>query len=292
MTSGIVTSLHIHPVKSCHRIEVDSATVCATGLAHDRLWQVSAADGSKPVTQRQRAVLATVQPELIDGGLRLSAPGLDPIEIETPTANDTTTTSLIGQAVEVADGGEEAADWFSGLLGDHVRLHGATASSSHRAPAPIDLFGEQLSFADLAPVLVTNTASLDWLVARAAEPFDMARFRPNIVIETDEPFAEDTWARFTIGDCELRHGLAWPRCAIPQVDQDSGERHREPAVVLKAHRNVTSAPGMPDGIRPVIEGKSVFGVGCAIGPVDSVISVGDRLTVTATMTPLIAPPPS
>ena len=288
MTSGSVAAIHIHPIKSCHRIEVDSATVSSTGLEGDRLWQVSA-DG-QPVTQRQKTVLATVVPELIRGGLRLRAPGRPVIEVEHPSVNDTTTHSLIGQSVGVGDAGEEAAAWFSALVGERVRLHACTAESDHRAPKPIDLFGQPLSFADLAPVLVTNTASLAWLVERAAEPFDMARFRPNIVIDTDEPFAEEGWANFALGPCELRHGMVWPRCPIPQVDQESGQRHREPAVVLKAHRHVTSAPDVPDPIRGIVEGSSVFGVGCAIGPIGSTIRVGDQLTVNQPMEPLLAAP--
>ena len=36
--------------------------------------------------------------------------------------------------------------------------------------------------------------------------------------------------------------LPWPRCAVPQVDQVSGQRHKEPALALKAHRWCTEAP--------------------------------------------------
>jgi uncharacterized protein YcbX len=242
------------------------------------------------VTQRQKAMLATVVPEPIEGGLRLTAPGRPVIEVEQPSVNTTTTRSLIGESVEVGDAGEEAAAWFSALVGEPVRLHACTADSEHRAPEPINLFDQPLSFADLAPVLVTNTASLDWLVKRAAEPFDMTRFRPNLVVDTDEPFAEDGWAAFTLGSCQLRYGMAWPRCPIPQIDQESGERGREPAVVLKAHRHVTSAPEVPDPIRGVIEGSAVFGIGCSMGPIGSTIRVGDELTVTQSMEPLLAVP--
>ena len=41
-----VEAIHIHPVKSCRRIEVDEASVLSTGLAHDREWQIVDADGS------------------------------------------------------------------------------------------------------------------------------------------------------------------------------------------------------------------------------------------------------
>ncbi len=286
--TGSIASIHLHPIKSCRRITVDRATVSATGLVGDREWQV--AEGISPVTQRQHPILATVQPELLDGGLRLSAPGRPTIEVERPAATDATTGSLIGVKVEVGDAGDEAARWFSELLGADVRLRGRTADSELSIPEAIDLFNQPISFVDLAPVLVATTASLDWLVDRASEPFGMDRFRANLVVENDEPFAEDTWARFAIGGAELRHGVVWPRCAVPQVDQDTAERHREPAKVLRAHRWVTDAPDLPPAVRPIVENNGIFGIGCAIGPVGAEVAVGDRVEVAETMTPLLAPP--
>lgn len=289
MTSGVVSGIHIHPIKSCRRIEVTTATVSSTGLEHDRQWQVAAGE-DRPVTQRQKTALATVQPELIDGGLRLTAPGRSPIEVAMPTETNAITKVLIGVPVEVGDAGDEAAAWFSDLLESEVRLFARTADSNPEVPEAIDIFEQALAFGDLAPVLVTNTASLSWLVDQASEPFDMGRFRPNVIVDTDEPFAEEGWARFTLGEAELRHGLAWPRCAIPQIDQDSGERRREPAVVLKAHRWVTSAPHLTKAVRSIVEGNGIFGVGCSIGPVGSTIKVGDQLSVDETMEPLLAAP--
>ncbi len=289
-TTGTVTAIQLHPIKSCHRLDVETATVSATGLEGDREWQVSA--GIAPVTQRQKNLLAVVQPELIDGGLRISAPGRGTIEVERPTANDAVTGSIIGVKVDVGDAGDDAARWFSELLDDEVRLFARTPNSVLRIPEAIDVFDQTIAFTDVAPVLVANTASLSWLVDRAKEPFPMERFRPNIVVENDQPFAEDTWARFHIGDAELRHGLIWPRCAIPQIDQETGDRHREPAQVLKAHRWCESAPDLPEAVRPIVENNGIFGVGCAIGPVGTRINVGDELRVDETMTPLMEPPTS
>ncbi len=289
MSEGIVSAIHLHPIKSCRRIEVQQATVSPTGLEGDREWQVAA--GLTPVTQRQKAVLATVLPEPIDGGLRLSAPGRPTIEVARPTANDSVTGSLIGVKVKVGDAGDEAAAWFSALLGDEVRLVARTPDSELRIPEPLDLFGQTIAFGDVAPVLVANTASLRWLQDRAVEPFGMDRFRPNLVVDADAPFDEDTWARFRLGGAELAYGLIWPRCAIPQVDQDTGQRGREPAVVLKAHRWFTGPlDGVAEGWHPIVANKAMFGIGCAIGPVGTVVNVGDELTVTDRMTPLMANP--
>lgn len=284
-----VSALHLYPIKSCGGLAVETATVSATGLDGDRQWQVSS--GGVPVTQRQKAVLATVRPEPIEGGLRLAAPGRPTIEVARPEAPDAETKVLIGVPVPVGDAGDEAAAWFAALLEDpDARLHALAPATGLRIPASIDVFDQPIAFGDLAPVLVTNTASLQWLVERADETFTMDRFRANIVIDTDDPFVEDTWARFSVGPAELRAGMAWPRCAIPQVDQESGERHKEPARVLAAHRKVQEAPDLPDGLRGVVEGSAIFGIGCAIGPEGTPISVGDALEVQTTLAPLLAPP--
>ncbi|MEL7156219.1 MAG: MOSC N-terminal beta barrel domain-containing protein [Actinomycetota bacterium] len=289
MSSGTVDELHLYPIKSCGGVSVTSATVSDTGLAGDRQWQVSS--GGKPVTQRQKSILATVRPQPIEGGLRLSAPEQPTIEVARPSAVESETKVLIGVPMAVADAGDDAAGWFATLLDDpDARLHALPPAAGVSIPSTIDVFGQRIAFGDLAPVLVANTASLDWLVERADEPFAIDRFRANIVVGSDTPFAEETWARFQVGPAELRYGMAWPRCAIPQVDQNSGERHKEPARVLAAHRKVTDASVLSDDLRRIVEGSAVFGVGCAIGPVGSEIAVGDAVTVTESQTPLLAPP--
>lgn len=289
MTSGTVTAIHLHPIKSCRRVEVESATVSATGLAGDREWQVAA--GLEPVTQRQKAQLATVTAEPIEGGLRISAPGRSTIEVARPAVADTVTGSLVGVKVEVGDAGDDAARWFSELVDDDVRLVARTEESVLAVPEPIDVFGQTIAFGDVAPVLVVNTASYRWLHDRASEPFPITRFRPNIVIETDEPFVEDTWDRFRIGEAVLSQGFVWPRCSVPQIDQDSGSRHREPALVLRAHRWCESAPDLDEAVRGIVENHGIFGIGCSIGPAGTIISVGDQLQVERTRRPTMPPPP-
>lgn len=300
---GTVTSLHIHPIKSCRRVDVESVTASATGLVGDREWQVIS--GIKPVTQRSNRRLAVVDVEPIEGGLRLAAPGHSAIEVERPVAADTTSGSLIGVKVDAADAGDPAARWFGEVLEEEVRLVALPTGGSVSVPDGLNIFAQattsrdttsrdstpqEIAFNDLSPVLVANSASYEWLAERASEPFPIDRFRSNIVVETDEPFAEDTWATFRIGQAALRHGVIWPRCAVPQVDQDSGERRKEPAVVLKAHRWCTSAPNLPETLRAVVENSGIFGIGCSVGPAGTQIAVGDSLTIDETMAPIMPNP--
>lgn len=286
MPAGALRAIYIHPIKSCRRIELDEVELSTTGLSGDREWQLVDAD-SKPITQREHRALAVVQPEPIPGGLRVSAADRRTIDIERPAANDRAVFALLGDEVRAADAGDEAATWFSELLGNDCRLVAVTSETNRT----IGLVKQQpVTFVDAGPVLVANTASHAFLEQRANEPFTIERFRPNLVVATDTPWIEDTWKTFAIGAAELTNLLSWPRCTVPQIDQDTGERAKEPAVVLRAHRWCESAPGMPPGLRDALEGKALFGIACAIGPEGTTLRVGDTLTVHTTAEPILAAP--
>ncbi len=274
--AGVLTAIHLYPVKSCRSVALDSVEIASTGLRGDRLFQVVDPAGN-PVTQRQQPMLATVRPGFSEGALRLEADGRTALQVAIPTSNDTTANSVLGVPVDAGDSGDDAAAWFTDLLGAPVRLVAMTERSEHRLPIPgIDM---TLSWSDAASVLITNTASLEWLNERASEPFEMDRFRPNLTVNAGEPWVEDTWRDFAIGAARFGIGLAWPRCAIPQVDQVDGSRHKEPAKVLRKHRWCSDGASVGDALRPLVEGNALFGIGCSARPVGAVIAVGDVVRI-------------
>lgn len=283
-----VSAIHIYPIKSCRAVSVAQATVTEIGLAEDRRWQILGTEERRGVTQRKHRTLAVIQPELADdGGLRLTAPGMGEITVELPSGPVISVDSHGRVPVDARDAGDEAAHWLSEFMGVPLRLVRMDGDSGWRLPPDHDVFGQAAPFTDAAPLLVTNVASLDWLVERSSELFDMDRFRPNLAVVGAEPWAEDTWDRFEVGEAALRAVVPWPRCAIPQVDQDTAERHKEPAKVLKAHRWCTEAPSIDGPFRESIEGNSLFGVACTVGPPGATIAVGDPLRVISTRTPVL-----
>lgn len=285
---GTLSAIHIYPVKSCRATALARVDVAKTGLSGDRLFQVIDADDN-PVTQRKRPMLAHVQPTITSDGLRIECDGRQAIHVTAPTVNDTTAKSMFDVPVDAGDAGDEAAAWFTDLLEMPVRLVAMTTLTDYRLPVSgIDM---SLSWADGAAVLVANSASLQWLNERAGEPFGMDRFRPNLTVDTHDAWVEDTWRDFSIGTARFELGIAWPRCAIPQIDQVDGSRHKEPARVLKDHRWCSDASSAGEGMRPLIEGNALFGIGCSSSKtVGSTVAVGDEITVRETGGRIIAAP--
>jgi uncharacterized protein YcbX len=100
-----------------------------------------------------------------------------------------------------------------------------------------------VSFADAYPFLIGNTASLaalnDWLQQDGEEPVPMTRFRPNVVVEGAGPWDEDGWAgrRLRVGEAELEAAGPCDRCVVTTIDQETGEKGRQPLKMLGRHRN-------------------------------------------------------
>lgn len=283
-----VSAINIYPIKSCRAVSLEQATVTDIGLADDRRWQILGTEERRGVTQRKHRALALIQPALLDdGGLAMSAPGMGEITVGLPSGPVISVDSHGRIPVAARDAGDEAAQWLTEFMGVPLRLVRMDGDSGWRLPPSRgDVFGQNAPFTDAAPLLVTNQASLDWLVDRASEPFGMDRFRPNLVVTGAEPWAEDSWDRFEVGRAALRAAVPWPRCAIPQVDQVTAERRKEPAKVLKKHRWCTSAPAIDSPFRQEIEGNSLFGVACTVGPAGATISVGDPVRVISNRTPV------
>lgn len=247
MSTPVLRSVHVHPVKSMRALTRTEAEVEPWGLAEDRRWAVIDA-ANEVVTQRRhpRMALATAEP-LPGGGIALSAPGHPTLEVEVPTpppATPTLTMEIFGKFVEVVPAAPAAAAWLSSYLESDVRLVHMDAPE-HRRPVDPDyaLPGETVSLADGYPLLVATTTSLDALNSLIAQgdhadegPLPMNRFRPNLVIEGTAPWAEDGWKRLAVGEVTFRVARPCGRCVLTTTDQLTAERGKEPLRTLARHR--------------------------------------------------------
>jgi uncharacterized protein YcbX len=64
----------------------------------------------------------------------------------------------------------------------------------------------------------------------------MNRFRPNLVVRGCVPYAEDGWEEVRVGKALFRAADPCARCAVTTVDQQTGERGKEPLRTLATYR--------------------------------------------------------
>ncbi|MBN9620115.1 MAG: MOSC domain-containing protein, partial [Actinobacteria bacterium] len=96
-------------------------------------------------------------------------------------------------------------------------------------------------------------------------PVPMIRFRPSVVVEGSEPWAEDGWRRMRIGDARFRVVKGCARCAIPMTDPDTAVRYKEPITTLARHRRW--------------DGETWFGMNLVPDNPGVTISVGDEVEI-------------
>ena len=233
-----LTGINIFPVKSARGIELSESEVDGFGLRHDRRWMVVDQTGTF-ISQRSCPSMALVVPSIAGGALRITAPGMSPLEIPLDPSITVTTTVVVWDDVCSATWlGEDAAQWFSRFLGiscSLVYMSGDVVRPANPAFAPP---GAKVSFTDGYPFLLISEESLSDLNGRLSHPLPMNRFRPNLVVAGGEPYGEDAWTGIQIGGLPLRVVKPCPRCVVTTTDQMTGERAKEPLRTLATYRKV------------------------------------------------------
>ncbi len=264
-----VDSISIYPVKSTAPTSLTSSVVELAGLRHDRRWMLVDTGGARFGASKCHALLG-VTATVSDGGLVLSAEGHESIEVDVPIDGPRIPVTVSRMSTAV-DAGDAAAEWFSSIAGQPVRLIWQDDPSQRLiGPTHGAVADESVSFADVGPLLLTSTASLaqlnEWIAAdHEPEPMVMRRFRPNVVVEGDTvPFAEDSWKRIRIGDVSYRFAEHCDRCVVTTIDPATLVPGKEPIRSLARHRKW--------------DGKTWFGI--RIIPLGTgMLSIGDPVTV-------------
>jgi uncharacterized protein YcbX len=99
---------------------------------------------------------------------------------------------------------------------------------------------ESVSFADGMPYVMIGQASLDDLNGRLSDPVGMDRFRPNLVFSGGEAYAEDQFKQLQIGEVEFQAVKPCARCVMITVNQQTGEKGKEPLATLATYRTVNN----------------------------------------------------
>jgi uncharacterized protein YcbX len=238
-----VKELFCYPVKSCRGISLSSAFVDQRGFQYDRRWMIVNEEGmfvSQRAGTKGRGVgvkrLCLIETAFEGENLVLRNPMS---EFSLPLGGlggDLRFVRIWNDDVLAVDQGDEVAEWLSNFLSherpDNYRL----VRMPEREVRHAHTGNSEVAFADGYPFLMISQASLDDLNSRLKVPVPMDRFRPNIVLDGCEPYAEDALEKFWIGSTEFTAAKPCVRCAIITTDQATAQRGTEPLATLATYR--------------------------------------------------------
>ena len=236
----ILSEIRIYPVKSLGGMALGEANVEPRGLQYDRRWMLADPDG-RFVSQREIPAMALLGTAIEPGHLVVflknnSAESIRiPLEIS-PEAHPVLEATVWGDRCEALVLSNVVNEWFSDHLHQSLRLVHMPDSTRRWANGRYAPPGQHVSFADGYPILIIGQASLDDLNSRMEQPLPMERFRPNFVFTGGQAFEEDKWQEFEISGQRFLGVKPCARCAIPTIDQQSGERGAEPLKTLNTYR--------------------------------------------------------
>jgi len=224
-----IHSLYVHPVKSLRPISVKSAKITAIGPEHDRIFLLQKQDRNtyKSLQIGRFPQLSLFHTSFGSEGenvliVRYSPPLGESKELRIPLQPDisrleTREIVLYSSACMGYDMGDGFSEFFSACLGFPTRL---VYLGSSRRPvigniAPMEQLGAnrgsllqrekvEISFADCAPIMIANMASLRCVDDMIGEEMDVTKFRPNMVVASEDGeevagWEEDFWGELIVG---------------------------------------------------------------------------------------------
>lgn len=258
-----LTGLWRYPVKSFRGTRCDTLPVGPRGPQGDRQWMLVDAEGGF-LTQRQLPRMSLIDAQLLPDGLRLSQ-GADAIEVAVPPRDAPLHSVSVWRDHCQAQLADTAVNqWLSQHLDTDCRLVYLPPSQVRPVDPDYAQPGDQVGFADGFPFLLISQASLDDLNRRLEQPVPMLRFRPNLVVEGCEPYAEDSWRRIRIGEIEFRVAKPCSRCIIPTIDPATAERSPEPLRTLSGYRRRDNKVYFGQNLAHDAQGELALGMGVEV----------------------------
>jgi len=211
---GHVAGLWRYPVKSMAAEPLREVEVSWHGFSGDRRWAFIRdgvpQSGFPWLTLRERADLNHYHPSFVD-----------PLQ---PDKSATLVRTPAGVTFDVTD----------------------PALAAELYPQGVRVIKQNVGIFDTFPLSLVTTQTLARLGEMVGTPLDVARFRPNILMEASDaaPFQEDDWVGRTlnIGGMAMRVDKRDGRCVVITIDPVTTERN--PAILRAVARNREGCVGV------------------------------------------------
>lgn len=239
----IITDIYEYPLKSSKGNRLNSVEIGSFGLKNDR--KAAVIDGNnRIITGREHPALVHISSEIKDGMLLLKSPGMDNLSVSMATDNAETTATLFKTKVQGTLLGGGSVEWISSILKGEFKListfSGSDPSSIRSGPGEVYPTG----YADSAPVHLINLKTLAYLNSKLDQKVRLENFRPNIVVDSNEPFEEDQWLEISINGCRLQLQELTERCIFTTIDPKTAlkDPEVEPLSTLAGIRRLKKQP--------------------------------------------------
>lgn len=206
----VVRAAGFAPVKGTRHLSLPVVELDERGPVGDRAWCLVDVGARRVLRTVQHPTLVGVVARVSAGVLSMTLPSGESVAAEPVPSSEVLDCDYWGRTVPLALASGPHAELCSRHLGKDVRLAAA--------PRGGVVFG--------SPVTVVGTASLRDLSTRVGRLVEAARFRATLVVETDEPYVEDTWlgVEVAVGEAVVRVGGPIPRCAVIDHHPETGEK--------------------------------------------------------------------
>lgn len=246
--SLVVRSAGFSPVKGLRHQPVPGVRLDDLGAVGDRAWCLVDVEAARVLRTVQHPSLIGVVAEQTGDELAMLLPDGTGAAFEPEPTGETLACDYWGRTVELALTDGPHSELLSDFLGRPVQL-----AAAPRGAVVFD-----------APVTLLGTASLEDVAARVDRPSlvsEAARFRATLVVETSEPYVEDTWlgGEVAVGSAVLRIGGPIPRCAVVDHHPETGARDLRLLKALVEHRPVNAANEPVFGVYATVVRPGVVG---------------------------------
>jgi uncharacterized protein YcbX len=204
-------------------VAVNSLEFGHFGLVNDRRYML-VDEKNRFITQRSHPMLSQFHLNHNGEGWQVTFKDSSIVISEESSSERVLSTMVWKSPIQAREKSSDVSHWFSDMLDEWVCL--VEFDDLERR---IKRFHERdfpLSFADGYPLLVCNQASLEHLSKEVAEPLEMLRFRPNIVISL--PAEQE----FNVSQLKQRDhafidfGEPCVRCNVPAIDPKTSVYNR------------------------------------------------------------------
>jgi uncharacterized protein YcbX len=217
-------------------ISCKSAFAEEMGFENDRRWMLIDAE-NQMLTQREHRIMSQFYPNISDGKVRITFQDQEHEFFIDEHLENSIKVNVWDDKSEVVEVNHKTSKWFSQHLGFECKLvkilkNGARKHESSRLKETFNV-----SLADGYPYLLIGSKSLDFLNDKLDEKITIKRFRPNIVVSTENAHEEDDFKTFTIGEVQFKNIKPCGRCIMVNNDPENGRLKKEPLKTLSTYRN-------------------------------------------------------